>query len=326
MAQVTAFTAERMQEIEDTTVVGGLVDTSGHLFLNTRAGAEIDAGNVMGPVGPAGQDADPQLATRVSTIEQTAATILTRQRVVRVRDVLTGGGLRKVGNGWINWTGNFRTMSSGMDDQVPSGYFNIAFPPDGTVIPVIGHPTVTSITVAASKITVTSLSGYCALYYDLPLGATSASQPGRFHLVDYLSGPIEIPPTWILIAVRDIDPFQPEWTWGDGMRQDWWHNFGLTSGWINYGVGYNVAGWRRLSTGEIKCRGLITSGTVGIMTTADSGRVGPENSEIHIVWAGNASSRVDVGTDGNLALITYTSGGSNAFISLEGITWFPTGA
>lgn len=56
MASVTAFTAARMLEVENSSVVSGLVDIYGHLLLSTRGGDEIDAGNVQGPlgVGPTG--------------------------------------------------------------------------------------------------------------------------------------------------------------------------------------------------------------------------------------------------------------------------------
>lgn len=54
MATVTGFTAARMQQIEDSTVVSGFVDPQGRLLLQTRDETEIDAGSVRGPEGPAG--------------------------------------------------------------------------------------------------------------------------------------------------------------------------------------------------------------------------------------------------------------------------------
>lgn len=53
MVTVTGLTAERMQEMEDATVVSGHVSGS-NLILVTNDGTEIDAGIVAGPVGPAG--------------------------------------------------------------------------------------------------------------------------------------------------------------------------------------------------------------------------------------------------------------------------------
>lgn len=51
MATVTGFTAARMLEIENTTVVDGEVDENDHLILKTREGTEIDAGYVKGEPG-----------------------------------------------------------------------------------------------------------------------------------------------------------------------------------------------------------------------------------------------------------------------------------
>lgn len=61
MATVTGYTAERMKQIEDETVVDGHVDGAGHLILETRSPTvpDIDAGSVIGPVGPTGPSFGP---------------------------------------------------------------------------------------------------------------------------------------------------------------------------------------------------------------------------------------------------------------------------
>ena len=64
MSSVTAFTAARMLEIENTTVVGGLVDVNGDLLLQPRVGEPINAGQVKGEKGDpgdAGIDGDATL-------------------------------------------------------------------------------------------------------------------------------------------------------------------------------------------------------------------------------------------------------------------------
>lgn len=53
MATVTAFTAERMKEIEDSAVVGGHI-TGPNLILVRHDGTSFNAGEVVGPSGPAG--------------------------------------------------------------------------------------------------------------------------------------------------------------------------------------------------------------------------------------------------------------------------------
>lgn len=59
MATVTGFTAERMQEIEDSTVVDGMVDINGHLILIKRDTSTIDAGLVQGEQGLPGTPGTP---------------------------------------------------------------------------------------------------------------------------------------------------------------------------------------------------------------------------------------------------------------------------
>ena len=54
MITITGFTADRMKQIEDSTVTSGLVDAQGNLILSQRDGSHIQAGHVVGPPGPKG--------------------------------------------------------------------------------------------------------------------------------------------------------------------------------------------------------------------------------------------------------------------------------
>lgn len=62
MATITGYTAERMLEIENKTVIAGSVKSDGNLYLKTRDGDETNAGYVRGPKGDTG---DPSKATLV---------------------------------------------------------------------------------------------------------------------------------------------------------------------------------------------------------------------------------------------------------------------
>lgn len=66
MATVTGYTAQRMKQIEDETVVDGEV-VGDNLHLITRAGTQIDAGSVRGPVGPVGP-AGPTIPSGIVTM------------------------------------------------------------------------------------------------------------------------------------------------------------------------------------------------------------------------------------------------------------------
>lgn len=67
MATVTGMKAERMLEIEANSVVDGDVNGSGHLILKTRGGSDIDAGSVIGPVGPSPRYTIPSLTPGVQS-------------------------------------------------------------------------------------------------------------------------------------------------------------------------------------------------------------------------------------------------------------------
>jgi microcystin-dependent protein len=54
VATVTGFTAARSQQIEDGTVIGGLVNGSGDLILTKHDASTVNAGHVVGPAGPLG--------------------------------------------------------------------------------------------------------------------------------------------------------------------------------------------------------------------------------------------------------------------------------
>lgn len=65
MTTVTAMTAARAQQIEDESIVNGLV-TAGHLILTRHDGTPIDAGPVLGPAGPAGPAGPTSIAVATS--------------------------------------------------------------------------------------------------------------------------------------------------------------------------------------------------------------------------------------------------------------------
>lgn len=58
MAEITGYTAARMKQIEDNSIVDGDVNGSGHLILKKYNNATIDAGSVIGPTGNTGAKGD----------------------------------------------------------------------------------------------------------------------------------------------------------------------------------------------------------------------------------------------------------------------------
>jgi len=57
MATITGYTAARMQDIEDSSIVGGTI-VGDNLILDRFDGGTVDAGEVRGPVGEVGPPAD----------------------------------------------------------------------------------------------------------------------------------------------------------------------------------------------------------------------------------------------------------------------------
>lgn len=75
MATVTGFTAERMQNIEDATVVDGNI-VGDDLILITNDATEINAGSVRGPQGiqgPIGEVSDAELTAAIAAAHATGA-------------------------------------------------------------------------------------------------------------------------------------------------------------------------------------------------------------------------------------------------------------
>ena len=54
MGFATSFTSDRMLDIEQNSVVAGLVDLNGDLILEKKSGSTFNAGHVVGPEGPQG--------------------------------------------------------------------------------------------------------------------------------------------------------------------------------------------------------------------------------------------------------------------------------
>lgn len=65
MTSVTGMTAARMQQIEDESIINGLI-TAGHLILTRHDGTPIDAGPVIGPAGPVGPAGPTSIAIATS--------------------------------------------------------------------------------------------------------------------------------------------------------------------------------------------------------------------------------------------------------------------
>lgn len=126
MATVTGFTAARMLEIENASIVAGAVDLSGHLQLETQGGSTVDAGYVVGPAGPTG----PGFIATVIAQTTNLNTIVVPGAYVQTTDAWATFALNYpwVGNGgWLTVTGTsggvlLQTYSAVHDTEMPAIY------------------------------------------------------------------------------------------------------------------------------------------------------------------------------------------------------------
>jgi hypothetical protein len=100
--------------------------------------------------------------------------------------------------------------------------------------------------------------------------------------------------------------------------QESWQAPPLLNGWLNYGAGYNPAGYFKDKNGIVHLRGLVRSGTVGSTVFTLPAGYRPQNREIHaVVTNPNAIGRIDVESTGAVIPVS----GGNGWISLDGITF-----
>lgn len=118
---------------------------------------------------------------------------------------LTGGGQVTVNviNSlyYLKWSQRFIVISNGRSaDLCPSGYYNIDCPASGTVA-LHGGASGTRAIDATYGI---PISGWEALYYEVPYSAGATSNAANFHIVNY-TGNFDVPASWILLAVVNSD-------------------------------------------------------------------------------------------------------------------------
>lgn len=268
---------------------------------------------------------DSQLTQRVSALEASVSPtgLALRDRMARVQNSLNGGGTRKVTSAGISWTKRFILIGHGWEDPALMGYWDIGMPPNGTVIPVYGHSSKSSVTVANGEI---PMDDWYSLYYDVPLDKGAAADPSRFKLVTFfVKMAFTPPPTWVLVAQRTIDGERPAYIWGDGRQQDYWRNLTLFNGWVAYDSAHSTPQIKYLADGRLTLRGLMKSGTVGKFSAVLSYQT-PDYPVIKIVKSLTASARVDINPSGDLLVIDYDTGGGNGYVSLDDIAWFPAGS
>jgi len=102
-----------------------------------------------------------------------------------------------------------------------------------------------------------------------------------------------------------------------------WAPLSLVNNWTNYSQVFASAGYTKTSTGLVVLKGLVMNGVVGCTTPIATLPIGyrPAGKLIFMNSSNSAMGRLDVDLDGQIRACT----GSNAWFSLDGIKFMPSG-
>jgi len=251
---------------------------------------------------------------------------------------LTGGGTIYWDGTNFSWSTRFIAISIGRGSPwAPDGHFDITMPPDGTVIPVIGHTGATGLTVTGGRINIGSLTKWAALWYKVPYGAAYPSNPANFLITGYTSSTSSPPDDCVLVAIFNSDGAGvPSLKLGTGELIDHWRNLTLQNSWINFdgnltstnpdapAGAWSSAGFRKLPGGEVEVKGLIKGGLCDqerVIATLPAG-YRPMGRRIFLAPNDGAIMRLDiVPTTGAITIRVDGSIGtiSSSWVDLGGI-------
>ena len=103
-----------------------------------------------------------------------------------------------------------------------------------------------------------------------------------------------------------------------------WHEVGesgepaFENSWVNYGSGFESAGFYKDPFGRVHLKGLVKTGTVGVaMFTLPSG-YRPSATVLFSVHSNGAEGRVDINSSGAVIAVSPSN---NAYVSLDGISF-----
>ena len=170
---------------------------------------------------------------------------------LRANRIISGGGNITTTGSQIKWDARFIVISCGRGSNFAvSGFWNIDFPAVGTVITGVGGTP--NQTVTSNGIAMNGGSGWNALYYILPIGATYTSVAANFRLVGYDTD-IDIPHNWVLICVVNADAEGYVFYFSNGVT-----HYGADVSYMGIQTSSNVYGTivKRDSNGNINVNGI----------------------------------------------------------------------
>lgn len=91
----------------------------------------------------------------------------------------------------------------------------------------------------------------------------------------------------------------------------------LLNSWVNFGSGYNPAGYYKDALGVVHLRGMLKNGTFAVPMFVLPAGYKPAYTETFVAISGGAVGFVNVGADGQIVPVA----GINTFFSLDGMTF-----
>lgn len=99
---------------------------------------------------------------------------------------------------------------------------------------------------------------------------------------------------------------------------DGWTNLTLVNSWVSYGFPYSTAGYR-VSADVVHLRGMVKSGTFSAVIATLPVGARPEATRLIRTISNGVASAIEVASNGEIK-VAGGAGGSNAYVSLDGIT------
>jgi hypothetical protein len=194
------------------------------------------------------------------------------------------------------------------------GYFEMAMPANGTVIPVVGTTgATTSVTVANGRIPLRNVA-WGGLWYKLPIGGAPTTVAANYVITDYTGNQTPFGEDYVLVAQVNLDAAGiPSLKLGTGEFLDHWRPLAYKNGWTSYSTGtegvypepqvadgatpnYRGAAYRMGAGRMVEFKGLIKGGVATSGYDICTMPVGYRPYANHIFYLPNnaALMRVDI--------------------------------
>lgn len=130
--------------------------------------------------------------------------------------------------------------------------------------------------------------------------------------------PIANAAIWVMSDGKDCFAF------GSMNHTQTWIAPTLLNSWVNFAAGFTLSGYTKLITDEVVMQGLVKLGTATSVICNLPVGYRPPLTKVFTCSASGGSQgvRIDVLNNGNVMQMSFSTGSTNAYVSLEGIRFF----